>query len=437
MSKGIIIKIVNNTGEDAVVSASIGNKDDWSGDDRPDVNVKGTIGAFNSNHWHEELASSSSTAPFTLNVTFSSGETIQVDLDGWETREEEFRRKIPVRSSSAPKYVAFQYTGTPEPSLAQSNWSQMTISISVQVDPGNWMSKLDSSLTLDKINIPGTHDSGTFGGNGVEGSRTQSMSITEQLNAGVRWLDLRLCPDGNDFSVWHGIVKMPLKLSTILMNIKDFLANHPNEAVITCVSYEKNSPSVKEGEAFDKLLHTCYMQGVAQNKLFDQTAMPTLGGIRGCVVLLRRDAHATFGMRANAGWPDNSTLPFSDNGVDYYVEDEYKFFMQPTWQKTFDLKFSYVKAALDHSLSNPNWGKWCFIFTSATLKTAPVAGYYPWDFASGPNGENGLLFQYLIAKTKAKFGTIIMDFPEEPSNAAVIDLLLSMNTYLKSNSHNG
>lgn len=104
MSKGFIFKIVNNTGEEATLSASIGNADDWGDDtNRPDVNVNGAIGAFGNNHWHEELAQTSSTAPFTVNVAFSSGDTIQIDLDGWQARMEELRRKIRVRSSSAPK----------------------------------------------------------------------------------------------------------------------------------------------------------------------------------------------------------------------------------------------------------------------------------------------------------------------------------------------
>jgi 1-phosphatidylinositol phosphodiesterase len=305
----------------------------------------------------------------------------------------------------------------------------MTVFFTALVDPTNWMAALDESLTLDQINIPGTHDSGTYGGSGVEGSRTQAMTITQQLNAGIRWLDLRLWPEGSDMRVYHGIVAMPLLLSTILMDIKDFLAAHPNEVVITCVKLEKDKPSTQELEAFNTLLHEIYMKGVAPNKLYDQTPMPKLGklGERGYVVLVRRDIESTFGMLANNGWPDNDTKEFTNGGVNYYVEDEYKFFMQPTYQKTYDLKFSYIEKAMNESLKYQTWGRWCLIFTSGTLKTAPVAGYYPWDFASGANGENGLLFRYLIAKTKAKFGTIIMDYPEEPSNSAVINLILAMN----------
>jgi len=54
----------------------------------------------------------------------------------------------------------------------------------------NWMNLINNkSLKLNQYNIPGNHDSGTYGigGDGVfnsirdEGGRTQSLNIKEQL----------------------------------------------------------------------------------------------------------------------------------------------------------------------------------------------------------------------------------------------------------------
>ena len=81
----------------------------------------------------------------------------------------------------------------------------------------NWMSYLTNNNTLlNQINIPGTHDSGTYDigklmNNDVadtvfklftftwittsqiaEFSKTQKLDITEQLEHGVRYLDIRM-----------------------------------------------------------------------------------------------------------------------------------------------------------------------------------------------------------------------------------------------------
>jgi len=71
----------------------------------------------------------------------------------------------------------------------------------------DWMSYLDEDLRLNQINIPGTHDSGTFAidpqfiPNGIELgievtksslSKTQYFNIKDQLKMGVRYFNIRV-----------------------------------------------------------------------------------------------------------------------------------------------------------------------------------------------------------------------------------------------------
>jgi 1-phosphatidylinositol phosphodiesterase len=55
-----------------------------------------------------------------------------------------------------------------------------------------WMSGLDDQLTIDQINIPGTHDSGTWLLNRANYSNTQDRCLLEQLHLGIRYFDIRL-----------------------------------------------------------------------------------------------------------------------------------------------------------------------------------------------------------------------------------------------------
>ena len=55
----------------------------------------------------------------------------------------------------------------------------------------NWMAALSDTATIDQLNIPGTHDSGTSNLN-ANYHNTNSLNISEQLQMGIRYFDIRL-----------------------------------------------------------------------------------------------------------------------------------------------------------------------------------------------------------------------------------------------------
>ncbi|ORY36566.1 PLC-like phosphodiesterase [Neocallimastix californiae] len=69
------------------------------------------------------------------------------------------------------------------------------------IDDANWMSYLDQNLKINQIIISGTHDSGTYDIDDTNiftkdtrrsMSKTQNFDISDQLEMGIRFLDLRL-----------------------------------------------------------------------------------------------------------------------------------------------------------------------------------------------------------------------------------------------------
>ena len=85
--------------------------------------------------------------------------------------------------------VAFLF-GSTLPVSAQSFSTNSLLTTSVSGH--NWMSGISDSTALTDITMPGTHDSGTRNVDLPAWSKTQTLSITEQLNIGVRYFDLRL-----------------------------------------------------------------------------------------------------------------------------------------------------------------------------------------------------------------------------------------------------
>ncbi|EHN6654296.1 phosphatidylinositol-specific phospholipase C domain-containing protein, partial [Escherichia coli] len=97
----------------------------------------------------------------------------------------------------------------------------------------DWQKGLSDNLTLDKLSIPGTHDSGSlYGGDMV---RTQSKSIYSQLQSGIRFLDIRLRHIDNVMAIHHSFVYQHLGFGDVLDQIEKFLTANPSEFVLVRV----------------------------------------------------------------------------------------------------------------------------------------------------------------------------------------------------------
>src|SRR5206468_7739138 len=98
----------------------------------------------------------------------------------------------------------------------------------------NWMTSLNGNLSLSQISIPGTHDSGALSEPFPGTAKCQNNSIAQQLNDGVRYLDIRLhYNSGTSLNTQHGIVDEGQSFDTVLTGaVLPFLASNPTECVI-------------------------------------------------------------------------------------------------------------------------------------------------------------------------------------------------------------
>lgn len=174
------------------------------------------------------------------------------------------------------------------------------ITYSSYIDGPCWMSHVDGSKYLDELSIPGTHDSGTCSvDNDTEPQSSQVKCqqdyIPTQLLEGIRYFDIRL-GKGDDPGIDHGSYYLFKKdghfmhLSDVIGYFKTFLNEHPSEALIMLVSRGND-------EATDESVTTAFAKVLGDNPDLFYTAsrVPTLGEVRGKIVLLRR-----FGLVGNS-----------------------------------------------------------------------------------------------------------------------------------------
>lgn len=147
-----------------------------------------------------------------------------------------------------------------------------------------WMSELGDELRLSAISMPGTHDSCAFAGSLL--ARCQSLSLGEQLSAGIRFLDVRCRHINDQFELYHSSFSLGDFFDTgVVEPCVNFLRRNPTETVLMLVSPE-HIPRNNRLEFDDLFLR--YIASTSQFWHLNGHEMPTLGQTRGKIVLLRR-----------------------------------------------------------------------------------------------------------------------------------------------------
>ena len=155
----------------------------------------------------------------------------------------------------------------------------------------DWMKALPDDMALSDVVLPGTHDSATKNVQLAYFSKCQALTIGEQLDAGFRYLDIRLGASGEQLKLMHGFTNCTtsgfpwagtLLLDDVLSDCYAFLSAHPTETIVFAVKHEHGSETP---ERFEALLSSYIEKNPDAWLLSDR--IPTVGESRGKIVLTR------------------------------------------------------------------------------------------------------------------------------------------------------
>ena len=179
----------------------------------------------------------------------------------------------------------------------------------------DWMSSLDNNLSLREVNMPGSHDTMALYSIGDFAGQCQSLSLKDQLNLGVRFLDIRLKESGGELKACHSIVDQRATFKSMTRTIESFLDKHQNEFIMLSIKNEADDSNPNFEPTLSKYLN--------KDIYIKDRALPTkVGDIRGKAVLLSRYQNNTIGVDCYGGWRDSQSFTISDN--DIYVQDTYR-----------------------------------------------------------------------------------------------------------------
>lgn len=290
-----------------------------------------------------------------------------------------------------------------------------------EVKGNNWMSFIPDTFKVSEFSIPGTHDSAaryiddSFTPDSA--AKTQNLTIKEQLNAGVRFLDIRCRHINNACALHHGRVYLSLNFSDVLHDVYEFLDNNNTETVVMSVK-EPEHDAKDNSRSFDKTFRAYLGEPAAQGKWYIENAIPKLAtigaetGVRGKIVLIRRfhadlSGNEDFGIDATE-WPDNATFCNSIRAL--CVQDNYNQGSYLAGQKPdiYPGKYQLIEEQLTRS-SKGDSGTLYMNFTSGVVFTwMPFTSDIP-NIPLVSNYINPRVSSFFTDRI-GHFGILVMDF---------------------------
>jgi hypothetical protein len=166
----------------------------------------------------------------------------------------------------------------------------------ILINPRTWMSNISGNKTIDSLSIPGTHDFGSkVFANGWIG--TQDHSIKDQLNSGIRFIDIRCCHINNSFYIYHDQFYLNYNFDDIIQIVFNFLKINLNETILMRIKEEYKPNNITR--SFEETFQAYYYR--YKDLFWKFTSFnPTLDMIRGKIVVIQQFIGLNYGLDWNS-----------------------------------------------------------------------------------------------------------------------------------------
>ncbi|WP_282794404.1 phosphatidylinositol-specific phospholipase C [Streptomyces sp. CC224B] len=259
------------------------------------------------------------------------------------------------------------------------------------LDVRAWLAAVDSATPLQRLTIPGTHDSGArFGGWWVE---CQNTTLGQQLASGIRFLDIRCRAFEGSFTVHHGAFYQHLNFDDVLGACRDFLRGQPTETVLMRVKQEYSEAS---DTAFGAIFEDYLDRRGWRSLLHIGDTWPRLGDARGKVVLIADNGGLPGGIR----WGDGTVFDIQDD-----------------WNAAPAAKYPKIEEQFREAVRQP--GKQYINFVST------AAGLPPRWNSDTLNPRTHSLLESPEGRGWRGLGIVPMDFPN--TRAGLVESLIAHN----------
>lgn len=285
---------------------------------------------------------------------------------------------------------------------------------------GVWMSCIPQNVFYTMLSVPGSHDAATSSASVF--AKTQNKTIAEQLELGVRALDLR--PSATDnLEIKHGDYGTGVTLDQAINDMKTYLEKNPTEFIYATIHLEgSKKPNESQKKTWSNnvyaLVKAAVDGGYALNELSKNSK---LTDYKGKIIFIYRDDLTGDNQIYNAAkvaWNDNIARTVKVRGTngneinDFLIsyQDIYEssnkedvnsgvsgYFQQKGGVKNANEKIDMVKKYIDNATGTNDWR---LIFNYANYSGA---------ISSNTNTIMSSINPYIVSKNN-RLGVIFSDF---------------------------
>lgn len=324
-----------------------------------------------------------------------NNEDVSVSVEPWGTKEtnvrsvdagsevvrltfktEDHRYEIDIPSPSSKSSVMKKLDDGPHDLTVVYAANGATLGIYSSAKLNAWMQELQDDLPITILSIPGTHNSPTCH-KALPSVRCQAVGVPEQLNNGVRFLDIRVSanPDDDVLTLVHSAFPISLTgsklLSDMLGDVYKFLEENPSETVI--MSLKREGTGKGTDQQMGKYLKNSYV-AKKSDRWWTEPKVPSLGQARGKIVVIRR-----FGlddeMKGEADgrgwgidaqeWPDNCE-DGTGGGGGFRIQDFYEITESQNIGKKIEYSCGQLERAAEQQCGSGNAPPFFINFLSAS-----------------------------------------------------------------------
>lgn len=280
----------------------------------------------------------------------------------------------------------------------------------------NWMGALDDETYVAQLSLPGTHDAATGDGTCLSLGETQTISLQEQWDMGIRVFDLRpgyktVCKGffkfGQELHIYHGIVETRTSWDEAIDLLTTNLTKHPNEFAIVIMRFENDSPAYSKHDVWSSLMSDYLKNELPAEYKVDFRPDLKVKDVRGKLLILSRDSYADTPVTGGyiSGW--NHDPSGSSNGKIWGKDNQTA---NLNIQDYFDVsdtnqKWNAIAKLIDWA-GNATPTTWTINYTSGNVGIGVNASYY-----RNAANTNPATYRYIISNDRVdnNVGIIMID----------------------------
>ncbi|PHH62595.1 hypothetical protein CDD80_1337 [Ophiocordyceps camponoti-rufipedis] len=278
-----------------------------------------------------------------------------------------------------------------------------------------WMASIPDDTPLSSLSIPGTHDTMTSRLSWIPHLWCQNLPLQSQLEAGVRYLDIRLVLRDGELAIYHYPGDTGYLFPDALRIMDSFLAAHPSETLVVRVKDEGHPLGDNDGTDFASAFARDVRSSNRVHAYDPGDPLPILGHLRGSIFLLQEFKAST---RYGLEW----------NGTYMALED---WWVVPDLA-SLPIKWDKIRDALEQAATKNDELLYLAHISATGLQLRPVdAAAGPKDgSATGLNDQTGRWLEDECGSgrfARERVGVVILDFPGKRA----VDAVLAWNEALR------